>query len=224
MRRFLIILSFCMLLCGCTKLPKEQTNQIENTKSSDRIILEDSAHDGCGNSFDNYDEYLDFCADDTVVPVNFVHYEQIAFLGQFQQYESDYWRNDEGKIVAHYTYTLIDEFSRTMKFHGYAYTLENYNERPQYINREDLRSVPGGFSGYRTFVSNNLEYTYRENGQLMDIYWDVSDFGFSLWVDGGFSSFEPNPEGTIVDRLLRLDSAPAALDELVEMISTPHFP
>ena len=223
MRRFMIILSFCMLLSGCSRLPDQE----EDTKPAKKVLLPDSGPGMWGDVLHKYDVYLDYIADDTKIPVHFVYYEQIASLGQFQQCNNETWVNNEGKLVGTYDYTLKDEFNRYFHFEGRGYTSDNNYEEAEGVNPEDMRSVSGGYIGTLKYVSDNLVYIYdASSGKLQEIYWEVDgvDFGFRIRAYDGFSSFEPDPEGTIVDRLLHLDSAPAALDELVDMISTPYFP
>lgn len=229
--RCVCIIMVCVLLClGCSKSPKDIQNltyQSEVTNpSEDNLDIYFPPSTTRGNHFNSYDEYLGFYDGSTAVPVNFVNYEQIALLGEFLEYESEYWTNDNGELVAHYHYILRNEYDHTLMFLGYAYTLESFVESAEGVTPEDMHYIPPVDEGYRVYESEGIRYTYRANGRLRDIYWEIEgfDFGFSIFTDNGFSDYEPNPEGTFVERMLCLESAPAAVEEFAQMISTPYTP
>ena len=52
----------------------------------------------------------------------------------------------------------------------------------------------------------------------------AKDAYYVITAEDGFDRFEPNPDGTFIERLLCLESALIAQDEFVEMVSTPYTP
>lgn len=230
MIRIIFITILCSLLCcGCTRRPEDpapSTNLSESTNPSEEDFdTLGSCTSSCHPMFYSYDEFMAYCEDGTDVPVNLVPYTQIESLGTFLMFEGDLWTNDEGDDVAHYIYKLKDECDRTLGLSVFAYELVHNNEAAEEVNPGDMRSIPGGYKGYRSFITDGLEYRFKSTGALFYIYWEINGYGFSLSApNGGFEQFEPNPGGTFVERMLCLESAPGAVEEFAKMISFPYNP
>ena len=229
MKRIYLLLACGILLCGCTK---DQSNQSIVANSSTRLpddygmIIDPVSRDD--KEFDNYYEYWDHFEGDAVVPVNFIHYEQIASLGDFQKYESFNGINPDG--TAQYKYTLKDADERVIYLNIFKGTFTNYYDDVEEIEPGNLSVIPSwtpnGHETYRVFIVDNIRYKYNKKGILVDIYLEIEgfDYGISLDVETRFDFVIGDPEGTFIERMLCLESAPAAVEEFAQMISTPYTP
>lgn len=222
MKRMMLILTICIMLSGCTKSSYEQLNPSDGTQSTSRVILEDCVdwQIGCGS----YEEYVEFIEGDPALPSQFIYYQQIAELGAFRRFDGDPWASDEYVDYAVYYYTLEDAYGRTFQISGRRFSSSEDYMEVQPVTPEDMRTVSQSTQTYRVYTSGNLKYTYRKTGKLFHIEWKVDDLVFTLLAADGFSAFEPNPDGTFVERMLCLESAPGAVEDFAEMISAPYNP
>jgi len=206
----------CLLLSGCAVSPEGNGGAGSQALDSDQSVA----------ILKSYEEYLEFCNDeDTLLPDNFVYYQKMAELGTFDMFIG-YGLDEGGKIslrdYGSYHYRLKDEENRAFSIWGFGYVIESESEKTDNITPEDMR-LSSDKDDYRVFVDEGLQYHYTAD-KLTQIAWEVNGASIVLKAEDGFSAFEPNSEGTFVERLLCLESAPAALEEFVEMVSIPDNP
>ena len=220
MKRMIGLIMACLLLSGCSFLQGYHPTAPENNNSTLGEF---------GDALDSYDEYEKFCRNpDVVMPESFIKYEQIQQLGQFEQLY--FLGNDQSNgdhLVDVYTYTLVDVNNRQFAISGFRNVQLRSSEKTAKITPQDMRSISDESREVRVFTQGNLSYYYNQShnvGKLCVIHFEVKGVSYRLTADAGFAEFEPNPEGTFVERLLCLESAPAAVEEFEQMISIPYEP
>lgn len=236
MKRILSLLVCSLLLCGCTKMPEGQAGQTTQTVSTNPTasIPVDYSISGGGDIgpdivFSDYEEYLNYFKDDTLIPINFVHYEQIASLGTFVRYEC--YNGIALSDPAQFNYTIKDEYGNVFRLTVYRSDF-NHEEvkRVEDVSPGDLRWSSKADEHNRMFVADEADdfvYEYNKNGRLHHICWEVNGYGFSLWAENFFCNIEGPPAsegGSFLARMICLDTALIAQDEFVAMVSTPYTP
>lgn len=226
MERIVVLMLVCLLLTGCgnkQESPAEESRTDHPTQEGNLSTendgglpeLESDFFETCNTLY----EYREFCREPSAkMPENFLKYEQIEKLGTF----SIMWYMGITDVDS-FGYELVDKNNRELGIevipNGVQYTAEEIKN----VTPEDMRSVSGSDNGDLMFICDDLIY-YYSNFELSRIYWNTDGADYILFADRGFTKFEPDPHGEIVERLLCLESATAARDELAEMIYSPYTP
>lgn len=217
MKRIIILMLFFLLLSGCDAHQQVSTKESITTCSTEESVVTPAETDFFGSCL-TLEDYKEFCRNpDVEMPVNFLRYEQIDELGQFHAIHF----MGIAKVDV-FWYQLTDEEERSFSIWVYPKGFYHVGEDPTPPTPEDMRSI--SVSHYnRMYISVDDEFKYYyQFGKLDQIFWNIDGVDYKLAAD--FAQFEPDPNGTFVERMLCLESAPAAVEEFAQMISTPYTP
>ena len=158
------------------------------------------------NIFD-YNSYLNFINTDENIPENFIMYQSLQDLGDFDSLIVF------DKRFEQYMYGLIDNngVEITIYVDPMPTTVSTQTIATS-VNENDLREIAPG-SKSSVFSINNISYRYYSWGELGSISWTVSNKVLKLAIlkDGGFPNYQLN-ENNIISRLLSTQTATAAVE------------
>ena len=196
-----LALLFTISLVACSS----DQNHVSKTNytGGDEIII-------AYNSLDELSEHKNTC---TYLPENFIDYAPLQPFGEFVRYQPGYPRTG--------FYVLNDanghEFSINVRYPcagdiAYGDTLNMDN------TMTDMRTHPAGISG--TVYRDGIDYLYNF-GNLVRIYWEIDDIGFSLSLNRRVGPYPLDGEVTPISRLLStdMDIAYSVVEELAERLA-----
>ena len=157
-------------------------------------------------------------------PKDFVHYEQISFMGKFQEFSDSrpYWDS--------YVYHLADangityRFSITRKENDWAHQFV-----PGSVNDladlHDLRRLKAASAQDMHIWIDGLEYEYRYDGTLSTIRWSSDSKTYRLTAyQPHISEYPTDGVDTILSAFLDADTAGDMARRIVECCETPYTP
>ena len=157
-------------------------------------------------------------------PKDFVHYEQISFMGKFQEFSDSrpYWDS--------YVYHLADangityRFSITRKENDWAHQFV-----PGSVNDladlHDLRRLKAAPAQDMHIWIDGLEYEYRYDGALSTIRWSSDSKTYRLTAyQPHISEYPTDGVDTILSAFLDADTAGDMARRIVECCETPYTP
>jgi hypothetical protein len=167
----------------------------------------------------NYSEYLSFIdkkSNDGILPNNFISYEMIKDIGDFEMFETWYF-------PYYYTYRVID--GNGMEIFIYVDPLSNEISTENIIlsnNSDNLRNVtPSNNEKRSVFTINNVSYRYYASGKLYKIGWVVGGKQIELGIAKDYKRLSDYPldgETTFVSQLLSTQTAAAAVQSFNQKV------
>lgn len=182
MKRFTIVLMLCALMmslllsaCGTTDNTDDGDIGMTNAESQGDPSVEHAFI-----TAKTYDEYQALILQQERLPENFDHFDNFAYLGEFQEFRT--W-HPFAKVGYHYD--IVDQAQIELKLSvrsqgGWA---EKADLSDTDINPTDMRTLPSKQKG--TYEINGLTYHYAM-GELLCISW---------WRDGMYYALSPELKG-----------------------------
>jgi len=154
------------------------------------------------DDFDKYDDMMAKLESEGKVPNNFVYWDDISCLGEFNFCHLFY--------LEEYYYSVDDGYDDYLVYvhHApnkdpYHIPYESYPVRPISDDMDSMLYAP--YTGSRFVIKrDDIVYYYHEGGKLFAIFWHKDGVELELYIED-FAEYAKRAEGTAVCKLLSLD-------------------